>query len=478
MNRTTRRTGLLLFIFLILQPNILLAAEGFKVIASIKPVHSILSGLMAGTRGAQLLVGKGQSPYGYKLTSSQQADLSEADLVIWTGPELETFLTPAIKGVAPKTRVVTLLDNPRLKILQSRHDENRRDPFFWLDSRNAIITLNILSEALKDADPGRAHLYTRNYKRMLAKISDLDRKLEFGYRGLKTGIGVNYFDTLQYFEQAYALKIRTTLAESPLAGQDTGLLLSTRAQIKDGYFSCLLTERGAEESNLALLTSGVDINQGELDSFGVMQEPGESLYFRLMQYNTKTIKDCLQAGETDREKHQEPTPGPEDDAPIEIGGKFMLSDHNGQLVTEKDLLGKYQMIYFGYTFCPDICPTSLSTSSMALSIIGEKADLIQPYFITIDPERDTADVMKRYVEYFNEKLIGLTGSRAMIDRVAQQFKARYEKVLEEGTDPDLYAMDHSASVYLMAPDGKFITKFAHGISPESMAELLLENLPK
>ena len=86
--------------------------------------------------------------------------------------------------------------------------------------------------------------------------------------------------------------------------------------------------------------------------------------------------------------------------------------------------------------------------------------------------------MKRYVEYFNEKLIGLTGSRAMIDRVAQQFKARYEKVLEEGTDPDLYAMDHSASVYLMAPDGKFITKFAHGISPESMAELLLENLPK
>ncbi|MET0092817.1 MAG: SCO family protein, partial [Sedimenticola sp.] len=168
----------------------------------------------------------------------------------------------------------------------------------------------------------------------------------------------------------------------------------------------------------------------------------------------------------------------QEDTPSTIGGKFMLIDHNGKLTTEKDLLGKYQLIYFGYTFCPDICPTSLSTTSMALDIIGEKAKLLDWYFITIDPERDTADVMKRYVKYFNEDLVGLTGSRAMIDRVARQFKARYEKVIEEGTDPDLYAMDHSASVYLMAPDGRFITKFAHGIAPELMAELLLEHLPR
>ncbi|MES9868500.1 MAG: SCO family protein [Sedimenticola sp.] len=476
MKRSGSVARILLLIFLFTN-NSLLAADGFRVMASIKPVHSILSGLMTGTEGPGLIVGKGASPYGYQLTPQQLNSLQQADLLVWAGPELESFLDTPIRKLSNGTRVITLLDEPELKILPSRHNDNRRDPFFWLDSRNAIITLNLLRGVLKDADPGRAHLYERNYKSMLAKLSDLDRKLEYGYRGLKTGIGVNYYDTLQYFEQAYALKIRATLAESPGASQDAGLLLQTRSQLRDGYFSCLLTEAGADESNLSLLTAGVDINRGELDSFGIRFEPGEALYFQLMQHNTETIKQCLQAARDDTVRHQALEESQED-TPSTIGGKFMLIDHNGNLTTEKDLLGKYQLIYFGYTFCPDICPTSLSTTSMALDIIGEKAKLLNWYFITIDPERDTADVMKRYVKYFNEDLVGLTGSRAMIDRVARQFKARYEKVIEEGTDPDLYAMDHSASVYLMAPDGRFITKFAHGIAPELMAELLLEHLPR
>ena len=157
-------------------------------------------------------------------------------------------------------------------------------------------------------------------------------------------------------------------------------------------------------------------------------------------------------------------------APFRIGGKFMLTDHYGRLVTEKDLTGKYQIILFGYTFCPDICPTSLQVLSLAMDRLGEKAEKIQPYFITVDPERDTVKVMKRYIGYFSKRLIGLTGSKSMIERVAKQFNVRYEKVLEEGMEPDMYIMDHTASAYLMAPDGSFITKFAYGISPQQLVE--------
>ncbi|AKH22008.1 hypothetical protein AAY24_02655 [Sedimenticola thiotaurini] len=195
-----------------------------------------------------------------------------------------------------------------------------------------------------------------------------------------------------------------------------------------------------------------------------------------MQKNTDTIKACLQFdGDAGQVAAKEELYEPET---AKVGAKFMLVDHNGQIFTDKDMLGKFQLVYFGYTFCPDICPTSLQVISQALNLLGERANLIRPYFITVDPERDNVDVMKNYVKYFNENLVGLTGSRSMIDRVVKGYRARYEKVEEEGGDPDLYIMDHTASVYLMAPNGEFITKFAHGISAKQMVDALNEYLPK
>ncbi|MCG8426913.1 MAG: SCO family protein, partial [Chromatiales bacterium] len=154
-------------------------------------------------------------------------------------------------------------------------------------------------------------------------------------------------------------------------------------------------------------------------------------------------------------------------------------DQNSRLVTEKDMLGKYQLIQFGYTSCPDICPTSLQVMSIALERLGkEKASLIQPYFVSIDPERDTVELMKEYVRYFDSNLIGLTGSASMIKRVAEQYRVNYEKVFEEGRDPKLYLMDHTASLFLIAPDGTFITKFAYGISADQVVEKLNGYLPQ
>ncbi len=153
-----------------------------------------------------------------------------------------------------------------------------------------------------------------------------------------------------------------------------------------------------------------------------------------------------------------------------IGGRFMLRDHNSAIVTDQEFRGKFMLVYFGYTFCPDICPTSLSTIASALDILGDKADRITPIMITIDPARDSAQKLRDYVRHFHPRLVGLTGSPQMIAHVAKSYNVRYAKVEEKGAAKDDYLMDHSAGVFLMAPDGTFLVKMAHGISPETMAE--------
>jgi protein SCO1/2 len=150
----------------------------------------------------------------------------------------------------------------------------------------------------------------------------------------------------------------------------------------------------------------------------------------------------------------------------------MLRDHHGKLITDQDLLGKFHLIYFGYTFCPDVCPTSLITLSSALNQIGELAEQVRPYFITVDPTRDTPEILNTYVTYFHPTLVGLTGTQAMVDRVAALYRIQYEKVEDPSRAADEYIIDHSSGLFLMAPDGKFITKFAHGIAPTEVATRL------
>jgi len=153
-----------------------------------------------------------------------------------------------------------------------------------------------------------------------------------------------------------------------------------------------------------------------------------------------------------------------------INGRFMLLDHFGETVTDSKFNGRFRLIAFGYTHCPDVCPTSLGVITAVMENLGEDAERVQPLFITIDPERDSASVMRNYVNYFHSTIIGLTGSKAMIERTAKNFKVRFERVVNEGDDPKQYWMDHTASLYLIAPDGQFLTKFAYGISPKDILE--------
>jgi protein SCO1/2 len=138
-----------------------------------------------------------------------------------------------------------------------------------------------------------------------------------------------------------------------------------------------------------------------------------------------------------------------------IGGPFSLEDGNGRQVTDRDFRGKYMLIYFGYTFCPDVCPTTLTDTADALDRLGPKADRLQPLFITIDPKRDIPAVVKQYAAAFSPRLIGLTGSPEQIAQVANAYRVYYAEH-RTGPGPGDYTMDHSSILYLMGPDGRFI----------------------
>lgn len=160
------------------------------------------------------------------------------------------------------------------------------------------------------------------------------------------------------------------------------------------------------------------------------------------------------------------------DAPAEraLITRYMLMDTRGQAITDKDFAGSYQLITFGYTYCPDICPTTLGEMSVIMKRLGDLSERLQPIFITVDPERDTPAVLDRYTAFFHPKIIGLTGSPAVIRRVADNFKVRYEKYHEPGSDPNRYSVDHSAGMYLLGPDGKFLTKFAYATPVSKITE--------
>ena len=156
---------------------------------------------------------------------------------------------------------------------------------------------------------------------------------------------------------------------------------------------------------------------------------------------------------------------------VSIGGPFSLTDQNGRAVTEKDYLGKLQLIYFGFTSCPDICPTALQTVAIALDELGADAGKVAPILISVDPERDTPAVMKDYVASFHESMVGLTGTPEQVAAAAKAFRVYYQKVQLPGSSLG-YSIDHSGFLYLMGRDGKYLAHFRHNSAPEDIVKKL------
>jgi cytochrome oxidase Cu insertion factor (SCO1/SenC/PrrC family) len=153
-----------------------------------------------------------------------------------------------------------------------------------------------------------------------------------------------------------------------------------------------------------------------------------------------------------------------------IGGPFELVDQTGRTRTQADLSGKFALIYFGFTYCPDACPTALVAMAEALDQIGPLAARVQPVFVTVDPERDTVAQMASYVAAVDDRLWGLTGTPAQIAQAAKAYRVFYRKATPK--DGGEYLVDHTSLIYLMGPDGAYRAHFSHETTPERMAETL------
>jgi cytochrome oxidase Cu insertion factor (SCO1/SenC/PrrC family) len=154
-----------------------------------------------------------------------------------------------------------------------------------------------------------------------------------------------------------------------------------------------------------------------------------------------------------------------------IGGPFTLTDHTGKRVTDRDFRGRTLLVMFGFTFCPDVCPSELQVISAALDKLGPQAKDVVPLFISVDPERDTTSQLAMYVKSFHPRLIGLTGTPEEIDAVTKAYRVYFKKVPDPKSTAG-YTVDHSALIYVMGPDGAYQTHFTPGVGVDTIAERL------
>lgn len=154
-----------------------------------------------------------------------------------------------------------------------------------------------------------------------------------------------------------------------------------------------------------------------------------------------------------------------------IGGPFTLTDQNGKQVSDKDFRGRYMLVFFGFTHCPDICPAGLQLITAALDKLGAKAENVRPVFVSVDPERDTPETLATYVKNFSDRIVGLTGTPEEIAAVARAYRVFYEKTPNESVPSD-YGMNHTSIIYLMGPDGDYVTHFTPMTSVDEMAQRL------
>ncbi|HKJ61351.1 MAG TPA: SCO family protein [Hyphomicrobiales bacterium] len=159
-----------------------------------------------------------------------------------------------------------------------------------------------------------------------------------------------------------------------------------------------------------------------------------------------------------------------------IGGEFSLTNQKGEPVTDKDFHGKYMLVSFGYTFCPDVCPAELQLMTDAMDKLGDKQSEVVPVFVTIDPARDTVEKMRDYVSNFHPRMVGLTGTEEQIKQAAEAYHVFYAKTETEKADDQYYLMDHSAFIYLMDRNGQYLRHFPYGTNADDLAAAISKEI--
>ena len=174
--------------------------------------------------------------------------------------------------------------------------------------------------------------------------------------------------------------------------------------------------------------------------------------------------------------HEPQLQEPQQQEPVSLFPRYLLMNPQGRAVTNEDFRGRFQLIAFGFVSCPDVCPTTLLEFKHILEALGDQALQLQPIFITVDPERDTGEILREYTAAFDPRILGLTGSVALVRRAAETFRVEFEKVREPGATLGVYTMNHTAGMVLLDPQGSFVARFAYAMPAKDIALRIREAL--
>lgn len=304
------RPAIIVLAALLSLPDPATAAEGPRVVASIKPIHSLAAGVMAGAAIPRLLVQGGGSPHSYALKPSDAAALTAADAVFWIGPELEMFLAKPLSALAGKARVVALAGAAGAALLPMRrggaweadehehendhHDEAAaRDPHLWLDPRNAQAMTDAIAETLAAIDPTNSVLYRANAAALHERLGELDRTLAEMLAPVRDRPFVVFHDGFQYFETRYGLAGVGSLTLSPERQPGPRRLIEIREAIRDRGAVCVFAEPQFDDRLMRTVAQGTPARVGSADPLGAALADGPELYFQLMRNVAAALRDCL-----------------------------------------------------------------------------------------------------------------------------------------------------------------------------------------
>jgi len=285
------------------------AGDDLSVVSSIKPIHSLVAGVMKGVGEPKLIVKGAQTPHGYSLKPSQMRHLQQAKLIFWIGANLETFLTKPLENLKANAKIVTLSEAQNLTLLafreeeeeeeeedhkgEHKHEHHGLDMHLWLDPINAKILVHEIEQSLIQADPEHVDLYRANAQKMQSRLDSLNVEIEGLLKPVKDKPYFVFHDAYQYFEKRYSLSPAGFLTINPEISPGAKHLSQLKSQASKVEAGCIFSEPQFKTKALSKVISAGAFKTAVLDPTGALLNEGSELYFNLIKNMTQTIKDCL-----------------------------------------------------------------------------------------------------------------------------------------------------------------------------------------
>jgi zinc transport system substrate-binding protein len=286
-------------LLLLLIPLPALSAPATVTVAvTVKPIHSLVTGIMKGAGEPVLVMSSSASPHHYTLRPSERRALAEASLIFWVGPELETFMPRVLDGLQPSSTTIALIESAGLLRLPARTTHHhatastRNDPHIWLSAQNAHTLVDAIADELARADAAHADIYNANRTRLHQRIAATDKLVQQRLAG-KSSAFLTYHDAYQYFEQAYGLNNAGFVSSGDELSPSAGYVKELRDKIRKQQLHCLFYEAPTRPGLVDTLTHGLDVKVQELDAIGLRVQPGENAWFEIMLALAQAYDSCL-----------------------------------------------------------------------------------------------------------------------------------------------------------------------------------------